>query len=207
DFSHDFAGLRLLTQHFAVYCHCRRRRPAEELYRLECKVQVKLVVLRTDLVSLCKAKQWISESPTQTASPLLNDAAKNIAESPASGNDGSLPNDVPNDDEKKEEEEEEEEVVKEEYWSCGLCKVVVSSEVTFNKHLEGKKHKRKEAAVVKKQDNPEGIIGAVSEYQKKFMFWCEACEVGTHSRDVMSKHTGGKRHVSRMKELVAQPWL
>lgn len=36
--------------------------------------------------------------------------------------------------------------------------------------------------------------------KKKFKFWCEDCQVGTHSAVVMEGHKRGKKHIARSNE-------
>ncbi|CAL1358727.1 unnamed protein product [Linum trigynum] len=196
DFPHEFAGLRMLTQHFAFYCHCRRRRPAEEFYRLECKIPIKRVVLRTDLVSLCAADRWANNGGGGPAA--LLSGSKDVAE------------------------EEEEKTMAAGEWSCGVCKVVAKTERQWKQHVEGSRHKANvvEAArsvgkemtmmmmmnpkSVRKQEKKPAAAAAgrrIGSRTAGFEFWCEACEVGTYSLDGMIKHIGGRRHAGGIKEL------
>ncbi|CAN0838343.1 Zinc finger RNA-binding protein [Linum grandiflorum] len=192
-----FIGLRFLT---AEQFDFHRRRRADELER-----QRLMIVLRTDLARLSEAKHW--PPPTSPSNSNLisnpNAALKKHKETPLRKLDNPAfllykPKD------KK--------LVTEEEWSCALCKVRNNSQRSWREHLQGRKHKANEAALIAeiksnsnsnskslpKQENPP------SEKQKESLkFWCEACGVGTHSLDVMSDHKKGKRHVRSVKKEVA----
>ncbi|XP_042507779.1 cylicin-2-like [Macadamia integrifolia] len=150
-------------------------------------------------------------------------------------------------------------------WSCALCQVSATSEKGLNDHVQGRKHKSKEAALlasktiskntggstsstkgtdkptktanttnnpkkgkkqegnkqqpvkqagdapVQKKQKTEGLKNAgMSPVQKKqkpealkrkFKFWCEMCQVGTHGRAVMASHQKGRKHVSLLEKL------
>lgn len=113
-------------------------------------------------------------------------------------------------------------------WSCALCRVTVSSERTFDQHLQGKKHQRKEAGlraqkasnvsqaapmpVLKKRRKMSGSAGAEKELKssqcektgnKEFKFWCKICKVGAQATEVMEAHLNGKRHKARNLSAIA----
>lgn len=48
-------------------------------------------------------------------------------------------------------------------WSCALCQVTVASERTFNYHLNGKKHKRKEAGLMAQKAKKSNVSQAAPE--------------------------------------------
>ncbi|KAL8493097.1 hypothetical protein ACS0TY_024353 [Phlomoides rotata] len=120
-----------------------------------------------------------------------------------------------------------------EEWSCALCKVSSYSERVLNEHLQGKKHKTKEAALkvgkqfsigllskkaatvgpgtgnsekvsldksnneadkLKKKEEP-----VVGNKKKMFEFWCELCQVGCPSENVLNNHRQGKKHMRRLR--------
>ncbi|KAK9130347.1 hypothetical protein Sjap_010834 [Stephania japonica] len=114
-------------------------------------------------------------------------------------------------------------------WNCALCKVSATSEQGLKEHLEGRKHRAREAdmgvkKITEKQpkeptslDNkPERADQKpskkqepnvkvtkknqrVPEKRKKFRYWCEDCKVGTHSQKVMAGHLKGKKHQGRVQ--------
>lgn len=143
-------------------------------------------------------------------------------------------------------------------WFCDLCQVSVTSERGLSEHLQGRKHKAKEAASkvqsagknycigfcpkkakkivqvakaanpnieeglkltsesfpIEKDELPKVLEGlkpkkwkktklvskimpkrSVLEKKKKYKHWCEMCQVGAFSEDVMNAHIRGKKHV------------
>ncbi|KAH9806343.1 c2h2-type domain-containing protein [Citrus sinensis] len=167
-------------------------------------------------------------------------------------------------------------------WSCALCQVSATSERGLDEHLQGKKHKAKEAGLLRAQKMCNNSISSMSKksgkkkiklreskdssgqemktdveeestevnkavvgserkaevvedseikneglpkkdltaktrkkkngiptaektkrkppLRKKFKFWCEDCQVGTHSAVVMEGHKRGKKHIARSNE-------
>lgn len=165
-------------------------------------------------------------------------------------------------------------------WSCALCQVSATSERGLNEHLQGKRHKAKEARLLRAQkmcsnnsasraeksvkriklaasqddadseiqtkekgksslqvdktlivldqkmeciEDPKNKIKEPlkqknlnvenqkknvmpteslkrKQAHKKYKFWCENCQVGTHAAVVMEAHKKGKKHMARVKE-------
>ncbi|KAK9098162.1 hypothetical protein Syun_025207 [Stephania yunnanensis] len=114
-------------------------------------------------------------------------------------------------------------------WNCALCKVSATSEQGLKEHLEGRKHRAREAELGAKkitekhpkepmslENKPERPnkkpakkleanvkLGKkkqkVPEKKKKYRYWCEDCSVGTHSQKVMAGHQMGKKHMGRVQ--------
>ncbi|XP_043707746.1 uncharacterized protein LOC122657056 isoform X2 [Telopea speciosissima] len=129
-------------------------------------------------------------------------------------------------------------------WSCALCQVTATSEKGLNDHVQGRKHKAKEAALLASKNtsrntggstpskptksantnSPKAKKGKKQEgnkqqpvkqdgdepvqkkqkpeaVKKKYKYWCEMCQVGTHGRTVMASHEKGKKHVFYLEKL------
>ncbi|KAL2961045.1 hypothetical protein AAZX31_17G070800 [Glycine max] len=112
-------------------------------------------------------------------------------------------------------------------WTCELCQISTTSEKGLNDHIQGKKHKaNKESTRTQKigldsrperetlhpcltpadDQNETTTIKQAQETSapskgKKFEFWCELCQVQTHSEIVMQSHKNGKKHLRNMKKL------
>ncbi|XP_059288653.1 UBP1-associated proteins 1C-like [Lycium ferocissimum] len=106
-------------------------------------------------------------------------------------------------------------------WRCALCQVSATDQCGLNNHLQGKKHKRREAALgaqkdeknysislfPKKPNSEEGSSGPIDNDQPSgaddlsknaYEFWCETCKIWTTSEKLMEKHRMGKKHAKRM---------
>ncbi|KAI6682468.1 hypothetical protein NL676_036349 [Syzygium grande] len=112
-----------------------------------------------------------------------------------------------------------------EEWTCALCQVSATSEKGLKEHLEGKKHKIKEASLAQKigkEGNTESKVHQELKDSKKlsglkmaqklenteglrknknFQFWCDMCQIGAFSKTVMESHEKGKKHIARLREL------
>ncbi|XVF35576.1 hypothetical protein REPUB_Repub18cG0157800 [Reevesia pubescens] len=148
-----------------------------------------------------------------------------------------------------------------EEWSCAICQVSATNEKGLTEHLQGKKHKKKEARLkaerieknsntttlpkklrqldqkledkeklkntkdeqlIKREKKAESFRKKYADFlemkhgptaideveitpeiitKKKYKFWCETCLVGAHSEVVMETHIKGKRHIARLMEL------
>lgn len=106
----------------------------------------------------------------------------------------------------------------EKLWGCALCEVSTSSEEALKEHLQGKKHKAKEALLSsnkktapsqsKQNATPpsggsSGSGGATKkklpEGKKQLKFWCCLCRVKCNSSVMMEYHLAGKKHRNVME--------
>lgn len=111
-----------------------------------------------------------------------------------------------------------------EEWTCALCQVSATSEKGLKEHLEGKKHKTKEASLARKigkegttesrvnqelKDSKmlsrpkmvQNLENTEGSRKKNFQFWCAMCQIGAFSVTVMESHQKGKKHIARLQEL------
>ncbi|KAI4335537.1 hypothetical protein L6164_014175 [Bauhinia variegata] len=60
--------------------------------------------------------------------------------------------------------------------------------------------KNEEQPLLEKQDSEGPGVKRPDELErkKKFKFWCEICQVGTHCQIVMESHRKGRKHIARM---------
>ncbi|CAN1328580.1 hypothetical protein LINPERPRIM_LOCUS34455 [Linum perenne] len=99
---------------------------------------------RTDQVRLCEAKHWPPAPPSPT-----NHNPEAVLEKQKDAMPDNMKSARKQDDTKKKKKliKEELKPIKEEL-SCALCKVASNSEQSWEQHLEGRKHKAKEAALI-----------------------------------------------------------
>ncbi|XP_038880353.1 zinc finger protein 385B [Benincasa hispida] len=104
---------------------------------------------------------------------------------------------------------------------CSMCNVQVTSEISFNAHLKGKKHMAKEGRSLQTQEpSPAEDLKEKLDNQKKdadkksalknkvhFKFWCKICEIGTPCMAIMVSHNNGKKHKARLLKLSQQSKL
>ncbi|KAF6149144.1 hypothetical protein GIB67_026000 [Kingdonia uniflora] len=100
-------------------------------------------------------------------------------------------------------------------WTCALCQVSTSSEVSLKGHLRGKKHLEKEAEIkantmaakrkgghVSKSKQTDQPIGASKNVgsKKQASLWCHNCNVSCSGPDAMINHLSGKKHLAKLQE-------
>lgn len=98
-------------------------------------------------------------------------------------------------------------------WSCAICQISTTSEQGLKEHLQGKKHRAKEAglgtksakkdkSLLQKNQDADDLEKKRMESKKdKFEFWCDVCQKGTHTEIVMTNHKMGKKHIARVEKL------
>lgn len=82
-------------------------------------------------------------------------------------------------------------------WHCSLCQVSATSEELLKSHLQGKKHKAKEArlGVDQKTGNANGAENVKSEAMTKW--YCSLCQVYAASEKNLQDHLQGKKHQTK----------
>ncbi|KAL0903498.1 hypothetical protein M5K25_027884 [Dendrobium thyrsiflorum] len=99
----------------------------------------------------------------------------------------------------------------EKQWGCALCKVTSSSEEALKEHLQGRKHKAKEALLVstkktgllqsKQNVSPplEGAPAGPPVKKKQQKLWCGLCKVKCNSSIMLEYHLAGRKHRNFME--------
>ncbi|XP_008443847.2 uncharacterized protein LOC103487343 [Cucumis melo] len=106
---------------------------------------------------------------------------------------------------------------------CSMCNVKATGEISFNAHINGKKHKAKEGRrqvqqtthkepnqgeedLIEKLDHPVKNIdkNPALEKNKRLKFRCEICNVGVPCMAVMVSHNNGRKHKARLLKLSQQ---
>ncbi|XP_021835329.2 uncharacterized protein [Spinacia oleracea] len=83
-------------------------------------------------------------------------------------------------------------------WECSLCQLSVTSETLLKSHLQGKKHKAKEA----KLGVGQGMSGNCGEPAKEKnvdakKWYCSLCQVSAASEKNLNDHFQGKKHKAK----------
>ncbi|CAD6184812.1 unnamed protein product [Caenorhabditis auriculariae] len=73
---------------------------------------------------------------------------------------------------------------------CELCKVSCAGQLTYKEHLEGQKHKKKQALV--KGSAPQSLP------KNKVSFRCDLCNVTCTGQDTYNAHVRGAKHVKTL---------
>jgi hypothetical protein len=89
-------------------------------------------------------------------------------------------------------------------WTCALCLVKTSSEITLISHLNGRKHRDAcEAALatlkVKKQPATQKNVLPEPFRMVNSKLICKVCNVMLPSEECMASHIKGVKHLSNMK--------
>ncbi|XXG58638.1 hypothetical protein AAC387_Pa04g0902 [Persea americana] len=91
-------------------------------------------------------------------------------------------------------------------WSCALCQVSTTSEQHLNKHLQGKKHKAKEGALIKgskPDESNETEAAQLKNPDKVKKEWsCTLCQESAPSEQGLNEHLQGKKHKAKGEELL-----
>lgn len=69
---------------------------------------------------------------------------------------------------------------------CEVCKISCAGQQTYNEHVQGKAHKKKEA--LSKGENKQSLP------RNKVSFKCEICDVTCSGRDTYDAHAKGSKH-------------
>ncbi|XP_021758030.1 cilia- and flagella-associated protein 251-like isoform X2 [Chenopodium quinoa] len=90
-------------------------------------------------------------------------------------------------------EEEKSQVTKK--WECSLCQISATSEILLHSHLQGKKHKAKEARLGVSQGMRTETDKGKNENIHKW--YCSLCQVSAASEKNLNDHYKGKKHKAK----------
>ncbi|KAM9329378.1 zinc finger RNA-binding protein [Gastrophryne carolinensis] len=80
---------------------------------------------------------------------------------------------------------------------CDVCKISCAGPQTYKEHLEGQKHKKKEAALKASQNTTSSSSTAVRGTQNQLR--CELCDVSCTGADAYAAHIRGAKHQKVVK--------
>ncbi|XP_045890375.1 zinc finger RNA-binding protein [Micropterus dolomieu] len=83
---------------------------------------------------------------------------------------------------------------------CDVCKISCAGPQTYKEHLEGQKHKKKEAALkVSQNSSSSGSGGGVLARNAQNQLRCELCDVSCTGADAYAAHIRGAKHQKVVK--------
>uniref|UniRef100_A0A4W6G6A6 Zinc finger RNA-binding protein n=1 Tax=Lates calcarifer TaxID=8187 RepID=A0A4W6G6A6_LATCA len=83
---------------------------------------------------------------------------------------------------------------------CDVCKISCAGPQTYKEHLEGQKHKKKEAALkVSQSSSSSGSGGGVLARNAQNQLRCELCDVSCTGADAYAAHIRGAKHQKVVK--------
>uniref|UniRef100_A0A8D0B4M2 Zinc finger RNA-binding protein n=1 Tax=Sander lucioperca TaxID=283035 RepID=A0A8D0B4M2_SANLU len=83
---------------------------------------------------------------------------------------------------------------------CDVCKISCAGPQTYKEHLEGQKHKKKEAALkVSQSSTSSGSGGGVLARNAQNQLRCELCDVSCTGADAYAAHIRGAKHQKVVK--------
>uniref|UniRef100_A0A3Q3A885 Zinc finger RNA-binding protein n=1 Tax=Kryptolebias marmoratus TaxID=37003 RepID=A0A3Q3A885_KRYMA len=83
---------------------------------------------------------------------------------------------------------------------CDVCKISCAGPQTYKEHLEGQKHKKKEAALkVSQSSTSSGGSGGVLARSAQNQLRCELCDVSCTGADAYAAHIRGAKHQKVVK--------
>ncbi|XP_074525689.1 zinc finger RNA-binding protein isoform X2 [Halichoeres trimaculatus] len=83
---------------------------------------------------------------------------------------------------------------------CDVCKISCAGPQTYKEHLEGQKHKKKEAALkVSQSSTSSGSSGGVLARNAQNQLRCELCDVSCTGADAYAAHIRGAKHQKVVK--------
>ncbi|XP_036382319.1 zinc finger RNA-binding protein isoform X2 [Megalops cyprinoides] len=82
---------------------------------------------------------------------------------------------------------------------CDVCKISCAGPQTYKEHLEGQKHKKKEAALKVSQNSSSASGGASSARGTQNQLRCELCDVSCTGADAYAAHIRGAKHQKVVK--------
>ncbi|XP_042344304.1 zinc finger RNA-binding protein isoform X2 [Plectropomus leopardus] len=83
---------------------------------------------------------------------------------------------------------------------CDVCKISCAGPQTYKEHLEGQKHKKKEAALkVSQNSTSSGSGGGVLARNAQNQLRCELCDVSCTGADAYAAHIRGAKHQKVVK--------
>ncbi|XXG58634.1 hypothetical protein AAC387_Pa04g0899 [Persea americana] len=91
-------------------------------------------------------------------------------------------------------------------WSCAVCQVSPPNEQHLSKHLQGKKHKAKEEALIKaskpNESNNTEAAQLINPNNVKKDWSCTLCQESAPSEQGLNEHLQGKKHKGKEEELL-----
>uniref|UniRef100_A0A8C2C482 Zinc finger RNA-binding protein n=1 Tax=Cyprinus carpio TaxID=7962 RepID=A0A8C2C482_CYPCA len=82
---------------------------------------------------------------------------------------------------------------------CDVCKISCAGPQTYKEHLEGQKHKKKEAALKLSQSSSSSSGGGSSARGTQNQLRCELCDVSCTGADAYAAHIRGAKHQKVVK--------
>ncbi|MEQ2250829.1 hypothetical protein ILYODFUR_004832 [Ilyodon furcidens] len=82
---------------------------------------------------------------------------------------------------------------------CDVCKISCAGPQTYKEHLEGQKHKKKEAALKVSQGSNSNSNGGVLARNAQNQLRCELCDVSCTGADAYAAHIRGAKHQKVVK--------
>ncbi|XP_073695661.1 zinc finger RNA-binding protein [Garra rufa] len=82
---------------------------------------------------------------------------------------------------------------------CDVCKISCAGPQTYKEHLEGQKHKKKEAALKLSQSSSSSSGGGSSTRGTQNQLRCELCDVSCTGADAYAAHIRGAKHQKVVK--------
>ncbi|KAF4074327.1 hypothetical protein AMELA_G00238230 [Ameiurus melas] len=82
---------------------------------------------------------------------------------------------------------------------CDVCKISCAGPQTYKEHLEGQKHKKKEAALKVSQSSNSSSGGSSSARSTQNQLRCELCDVACTGADAYAAHIRGAKHQKVVK--------
>uniref|UniRef100_A0A8C1TWI6 Zinc finger RNA-binding protein n=1 Tax=Cyprinus carpio TaxID=7962 RepID=A0A8C1TWI6_CYPCA len=82
---------------------------------------------------------------------------------------------------------------------CDVCKISCAGPQTYKEHLEGQKHKKKEAALKLSQSSSSSSGGGSSTRSTQNQLRCELCDVSCTGADAYAAHIRGAKHQKVVK--------
>ncbi|KAJ8277362.1 hypothetical protein GJAV_G00074360 [Gymnothorax javanicus] len=76
---------------------------------------------------------------------------------------------------------------------CDICKISCAGPQTYREHLEGQKHKKKEAALKSGTQTSNGVRGVQTQLR------CELCDISCTGADAYAAHIRGSKHQKVVK--------
>jgi len=85
-------------------------------------------------------------------------------------------------------------------WTCALCLVTTSSQITLNSHINGRKHRVACEAALKAKKQPASQKNLSEPFRMiNSKLICKVCNVMLPSEEYMASHINGWKHLSKIQ--------
>lgn len=85
-------------------------------------------------------------------------------------------------------------------WTCALCLVTTSSQITLNSHINGRKHRAACEAALKAKKQPAPQKNPSEPFRMiNSKLICKVCNVMLPSEEYMASHVNGWKHLSKIQ--------